>query len=108
MTDSNKVLLGVFAGLATGAALALLLAPEKGSDLREKLTDGISSSTDELKETFDELKEQVQDYVLAFEKDIRKVVQDHLHNLTEKTEEIRDKKDNLVKKAFEFGKELAN
>lgn len=108
MTDSNKVLLGVFAGLATGAALALLLAPEKGADFREKLSDGLSSANDELKDTFAELKGQVEEYVHAFEKDIRKVVQDHLQNLTEKTDQIKDKKENLVKKAFEFGKELSN
>lgn len=108
MTDNNKVLLGIFAGLATGVVLALLLAPEKGSDLREKLSDGLSSANEELKDTFAELKGQVEDYVHAFEKDIRKVVQEHLHNLTEKTDQIIDKEENLVEKAFEFGKELSN
>lgn len=108
MTDNNKVILGVLAGLATGAALALLLTPEKGSDFREKLTDGFSNATEDLQDTFAELKEQVQDYVHAFEKDIRKVVQDHLSTLTDKTEQIKEKKDDLVKKAFEFGKELSN
>lgn len=34
MNENTKILLGVFAGLAAGAAMALLLAPQKGSDNR--------------------------------------------------------------------------
>lgn len=35
--DKGKVLLGVAAGLAAGAALGLLLAPDKGSNTRKKI-----------------------------------------------------------------------
>lgn len=35
MNENTKIILGVFAGLAAGAALGLLLAPEKGSDSRD-------------------------------------------------------------------------
>ncbi len=108
MTDTNKIIVGVLAGLATGAAIALLLAPEKGSDIREKLSDGISEANEELKDTFAELKSQVGDYIHAFEKDIRQVVHEHLHNLTEQSGIIKDKKDQLVKKASEFTKEFSN
>lgn len=108
MTDTNKIIVGVLAGLAMGAAIALLLAPEKGSDMREKLSEGISEANDELKDTFAELKTQVGDYIHAFEKDIRQVVHDHLHNLTEQTAVIKDKKDQLEKKAVDLTKEFSN
>ena len=50
MEDSTKLMAGILAGLAVGAALGLLLAPEKGSDTREQ----ISGSLNELGEKFKE------------------------------------------------------
>jgi len=38
MNENTRILLGVFAGLAAGAALGLLLAPEKGSDTRDDVS----------------------------------------------------------------------
>lgn len=38
MSENTRVLLGVLAGLAAGAAIGLLLAPEKGSDTRDDLS----------------------------------------------------------------------
>jgi gas vesicle protein len=60
MTTTSKVILGLIGAAAVGAAVGLLLAPEKGSDLRknikdtagkwsEKLSDLISTSKNELK-----------------------------------------------------------
>ena len=37
--SSGKVLLGVLAGVAVGALVGTLLAPEKGSETRQKLVD---------------------------------------------------------------------
>jgi len=35
--ETGKVLLGVLAGIAAGAAIGILYAPEKGSDTRKKI-----------------------------------------------------------------------
>lgn len=37
MSTKTKVLLGIIGAAAAGAAIGLLLAPEKGSDLRKKI-----------------------------------------------------------------------
>jgi len=37
MSTKTKVILGIIGAAAAGAAIGLLLAPEKGSDLRKKI-----------------------------------------------------------------------
>jgi gas vesicle protein len=50
MSDNSKVLIGLLAGLAAGAALGLLLAPEKGSDTRDKLSQSLKDLADSIKD----------------------------------------------------------
>lgn len=53
--NSGKVVLGMLAGLATGAILGILFAPEKGSITRRKIAKKGNNSVDDLKEKFDDL-----------------------------------------------------
>ena len=46
----GKVLLGVLAGLAAGAVLGILLAPDKGSETRKKILSKGEELADDLKE----------------------------------------------------------
>ena len=50
MSDNSKVLVGLLAGLAAGAALGLLFAPEKGSDTRDKLNQSLKDFGDSIKD----------------------------------------------------------
>jgi len=50
MSDNSKVLVGLLAGLAAGAALGLLFAPEKGSDTRDKLSQSLKDLGDSIKD----------------------------------------------------------
>ena len=51
MGDGTKVVLALIAGLAAGAALGILFAPEKGTETRDKLSESLGNLSDTIKET---------------------------------------------------------
>ncbi len=53
--NTGKVVVGVLAGLAAGALLGVLFAPDKGSETRKKISKKSSDTLDELKDKFDEM-----------------------------------------------------
>ena len=50
MNDNSKVVIALLAGLAAGAALGLLFAPEKGSETRDKLSQSLKDLGDSIKD----------------------------------------------------------
>lgn len=48
MTSRTKVILGIVGAAAAGAAIALLLAPEKGTDLRSRISRTTGGWADQL------------------------------------------------------------
>ena len=65
MNNFSKILVSVAAGAAVGAILGILFAPEKGSELRRKMTERRKKIADEVKEKFEfkvnDRKERVED-----------------------------------------------
>lgn len=50
MNDNSKVLIGLLTGLAAGAALGLLFAPEKGSETRDRLNQSLKDLGESIKD----------------------------------------------------------
>lgn len=61
--NSGKVFVGVLAGLAAGAALGVLFAPEKGSKLRKLIARKTDDMMEEMNEKIDEKFNMILDVV---------------------------------------------
>jgi gas vesicle protein len=59
--ESSKVLLGILGGVAAGAILGILFAPDKGVNTRKKLVDQGKDYSDNLKGKLESLKKDVND-----------------------------------------------
>jgi gas vesicle protein len=57
--NSSKLVLGILGGLAAGALMGVLFAPEKGSQTRKKIMNKANDGADALKDKFDSLLESV-------------------------------------------------
>ena len=62
MNDNAKVVAALLAGLAAGAALGILFAPDKGTETREKLNDSLKDLGDALKERTAEQLDHLNDF----------------------------------------------
>ncbi len=49
--STTKVTIALLAGMAAGAALGLLFAPQTGTETRDKLSESLTNLSDAIKET---------------------------------------------------------
>jgi gas vesicle protein len=79
--SASKVLLGMVVGLATGAILGVLMAPDSGENTRKKISKKSQSYVDDLKSKFN-------DFVDGF-----------MENVESVKGEAKDKADDIIGKA---------
>lgn len=61
MNDSGKIVTALLAGLAAGAVLGILFAPEKGSETRDRLNESLADLGEAIKERAEEQFDQLND-----------------------------------------------
>lgn len=67
--EVGKTILALFAGIATGVAIGILIAPEKGEETRTKLTDATNKFSNDVRnkvvEGINKIREKKDEYARA-------------------------------------------
>lgn len=59
MTSTSKIILGLLGAAAAGIAIGMLMAPEKGADIRKKISDTANDLADKVGDMIDAGKEKI-------------------------------------------------
>jgi gas vesicle protein len=84
--SSGKILLGVLAGVAAGALLGILFAPDKGSVTRKKVSKKADDYTDALTEKFNEFLDNISEKV----DDVKEEASDFAEKATAKSQKLKN------------------
>jgi gas vesicle protein len=71
MTSNTKIILGVLAAAAAGAAIGILLAPEKGSELRRKIKTGFDEVMEDVAELLAVGKEEMKNMYAGAKEEVQ-------------------------------------
>lgn len=63
MTKETKIVAGILAGAALGAAVALILSTDKGDDIKGSVTDWLCDLLDSSKDKISDLSDSVKDTI---------------------------------------------
>lgn len=85
---NNNVLLGIFGGVAVGAALGILFAPAKGSETRKKIADKGNDLKDNFKDSLSKLTDKISKSVEGFKDEAQDLI-------AEAEQKIKEEKTNL-------------
>lgn len=86
--NSGNTLLGVLAGIAIGAGLGILFAPDKGSKTRKMVKDGFDDANNDFHHKFDSVSSQLGDKLTTAKFDLEETYEDMVSNMSHKTEDV--------------------
>lgn len=84
----GNTMLAILTGAAIGAGIGILFAPDKGSNTRIKIREGLDDATNGIKNKLDKASLQMGDNFAIAKFDLESVYQDLLSNVSYKTEEV--------------------
>lgn len=79
MNNSGKLVVGVLAGAAVGALIGMLLAPEKGSDTRDRLAQMGDDYAGDITDKIRELRDSINARIDALKTDGKNIVEDAIN-----------------------------
>jgi gas vesicle protein len=85
---SGKVLLGVLAGVAVGATLGILFAPDKGSTTRKKISRKSDDYAEELEDKFNEFVEGISRQFEGVKEEATRMAEDGRHKMEKAMAEV--------------------
>lgn len=89
MSNGNsKAIVGVLFGVAIGAGLGILFAPDKGSNTRAKIKDGFDDAKHNLNDKLHAVTEKILNKVNVDKNDINHSYENIVSSLSHKTEDV--------------------
>jgi gas vesicle protein len=83
MTSNTKIILGMLAAAAAGAAVGVLLAPEKGTDLRQKIKTKVDDLMDDIAELLALGQEEIKEMYAGTKESVQEGMQTAKNNVSE-------------------------
>lgn len=84
----GSTLFAILTGVAIGAGIGILYAPDKGSNTRVKLKEGLDDAKDGIRNKFDQASLQLGDNFAIAKFDLEEAYQDLLSNISYKAEDL--------------------
>jgi gas vesicle protein len=90
MSKTGNIITGIVSGLAVGATLGVLFAPDKGSKTRKKIKKTAKESKDALVEKTNEITEQLNSAFSSKQNEFSKELDTMVQNLSYKADDVID------------------
>jgi gas vesicle protein len=88
MSNNSNTVAAILAGAAVGAAIGILLAPDKGSNTRAKIKEGFDDAKHNLKDSLGATSDVLREKFAGATQNLDGTLDELLSNVSHKTEEV--------------------
>ncbi len=86
MTSTSKIILGIVGAAAVGVAIGMLMAPEKGTEIRKKLSDTANDLADKMGDMITAGKEKLTEVANS----VTRQTDGMIKNVTRRTDQVKE------------------
>ena len=87
-SNTGNTILALLTGAAIGAGIGILFAPDKGTNTRRKIREGVDEAKENLNEKFSEVSEKLVEKAYLTKENFDENFESFVSNASQKTEEL--------------------